>query len=251
MATLTFNGTTQYTEFNTLSGGLDSVASGSHTCVALVRRTSIGIFTDPFAVTNGALNLTFATAKYANTNAVAYDVNRSGGSTDLLNHNSTTIWAMIATTLQVADTPDTVLHFRDHTANATWTHTNGGDPGSPGAGFPGAAGLIQHGRWQNTDFWTGQIGVAACWNIRLSSAQLDELFAHDKTSDWWNCSAGRPLHLVEFNVPETSLVDLTGNSLRSAPAAAPALTGPDPDRWTFDGMGLYLPYQPRRMPLGV
>jgi hypothetical protein len=253
MATLTFNGTTQYTEFSTLTGGLQNVTAGAHTCVALVRRTIAGAFNDPHAISDPTLTITHAGAKFSNVNAVQYDITRPpGGTGDAINHNSTTIWAMIATTFDVADTPDFSLHFRDHTTNAAWTHTAGGT--SPGnASGPGATAFMQHGRWETADFWQGQIGVVAAWATRLTNAQLDELKANDKTSDWWNCSAGRPLHLIEFNVAETSLVDLTGNSTRVAPAAAPALTGPDPDRWTFDGLGstTAVAFQPRRMPQGV
>lgn len=235
MATLTFNGTNQYTEFSTLTGGLQNLTAGPHTLVVLARRTAINVFSDPFAVTNGALNTSYAAAKFSSANALAYDSNRLSVD-DAIAHTSTTIWAMFATTDDTADTPDCICHFRDHTANAAWTHTNSsGNPAYAGAGTPGSTGVMQHGRWQNADFWTGQIGVAACWAARLTNAQLDELKANDRTSDWWNCTAGPPLHLVEFNVAETALVDLSGNSVRVAPTNAPTLTGPDPDRWTFDG----------------
>jgi predicted membrane-bound mannosyltransferase len=139
MATLTFNGTTQYTEFSTLTGGLQNVTAGAHTLVALVRRTVAGAFNDPHAISDSSLTVTHAAVKFFNTNAIQYDITRPTGGGDGLNHNSTTIWSMIAVTFDVADTPDWSAHFRDHTANAIWTHTAGGT--SPGnATGPGATG---------------------------------------------------------------------------------------------------------------
>lgn len=239
MATLTWNGSTQYTEFGTLTGGLETVTVGDHTLVALVKVSAWANFHDPFAIVNAARTTTYAGAKLTNINALAYDSTRFGADDGVNHGTSTTTWYMAATTMAVSDTPDVVCHWRDHTANGAWVHANGTSPG-PGnapAATPGAGGFIQHGRWQSSDFFHGNIAVAAVWAGRLTNAQLDELKANDRTSDWWNCSFGRPKHLVEFNVAETALVDLTGNSVRVAPAAAPTLAGGDPDRWTFDGTG--------------
>lgn len=242
MATLTFNGTSNFVEFSTLATALQNLPTGSHTLVWLVRRTVTGaVFDDPFAISNNARTQTEAALKFTRSGAndvLNYDTTRGAGD-DGVAHTSTTIWLMAAVTCVGADTPDLTFHYRDHTANAAWTHVPAaGGVTSPGLGVsPGATGFYQHGRWQTSDFFQGQIGVCAAWAGKLSNAQLDELIVNDRTTDWWNCSFGRPVHLVEFNAAATSLVDLTGNSTLVTPTSAPALTGPDPDRWTFDGTG--------------
>lgn len=241
MATLRFNGTNQYFERSTLTGGLESVTVGAHTLVMLVRRGSAGFFQDPFAIANSARTLVYAGIKFRDTsapaNAVAYDASRLGVD-DGTAWTSTTNWLMTAVTLDTADTPDAVFHRRDHTANAAWTHINGsGSPAYGGASTPGSSGIMQHGRWLTGDWFNGDVALVGAWAARLTNAQLDELKANDRTSDWWNCSVGPPLYLVECNLAEASLVDLAGHSVRVAPANAPTLTGGDPDRWTFDGTG--------------
>lgn len=249
MATLTWNGTTQYTEFGTLTGGLENATVGDHTVVDLVKLSAWAAFNDSCAIVDSTRLVTYAGTKFTNANFQAYDVTPRTAGDDSINHGtSTTSWYMKAITFAVADTPDVTFHFRDHTANAAWTHTAAAvSPGNAPAGTPGAGGFIQHGRWQSSDFFHGNIAVTAVFAGRLTNAQLDELKANDKTSDWWNCSFGRPLHLVQFNVVETALVDLTGNSVRVAPAAAPTLAGGDPDRWTFDGTGAVAVEHPRTL----
>lgn len=256
MTTLSFNGTSNYVEFGTLTGALASLTAGAHTLVMLVKRgTATAGFYDPFAICDSARSTVYAASKFELNvpNGLAYDISRAGAGDDNTNHGSATVWYMMAITVGTADTPDVNFHYRDHTANAAWTHTTGDvvSPGYAAAGTPGAGGFVQHGRWLTGDFFNGLIGVVGAFAASLTNAQLDELKANDRTSDWWNCSAGHPAHLAQCNVAAASLVDLSGLSTVVTPVSAPTLTGADPDRWTFDGTGFVADDTTKQVPVGM
>lgn len=238
MATLLFNSaSSQYTGFTSLGGGLEDLFGGPHTIVALGRQSATGAWRQMIQGANSGRTTAYGGVGFTNSNAMVYDASRNSVN-DSTTWTSTSDWIMACVTVDTGDTPDAIFHRRNHSTDSAWTHINGS--GSPGyvAGAPGSTGFLQIGRWLTSDYWSGEIAVIAAWNARLTNAQLDELITNDKTSDLYNCSAGPPLLLVEMNVDETSLVNIgDGDADRLVPASAPSLTGADPPRWTFDGIG--------------
>jgi hypothetical protein len=156
---------------------------------------------------------------------------------------TTNDWGAFGLTLDTADTPDIIFRQRNHTTDSAWATTNAATAGSPGydAALPAADGRLQFGRWLTSDYLNGQIAIVAIWNRKLSSTEWDEIIASDRTSDLWNVSGGAPVFLCEFNVAAASLVDLASHAVVDTPVSAPSLSGPNPDRWTFDGTGFVPP----------
>lgn len=238
MATLSFaGGSSQFVGFTTLTGTLATHSAGIRTLFVLGRRPTSSGFQQFITTANNARTVTYNSIGF-NGSTVINDDSASGTATGPT-WGTTNDWGAFAITHDTADTPDLIFKLRNHTTDGAWASTNAAVNGSPGydAGAPGATGYLQFGRWLTSDYLTGQIAVAAIWARKLSGTELDDIVAGDKTSDLWNVSGGPPEFLCEFNVAHGSLVDLAGHSALDTIVSSPTLTGPDPERWTFDGTG--------------
>lgn len=101
-----------------------------------------------------------------------------------------------------------------------------------------AAAQLQIGTWQDSDFFSGHIGVVAFWVGQMSDANKEALTANWRTSDLWNSAHGQPAFLAELNVAAASVVDLASNASDLAVAGSPNLdSGETMDNWVFDGIG--------------
>lgn len=103
-----------------------------------------------------------------------------------------------------------------------------------------SGGVLLGARSGPSDFWKGSLGAGAVWNVALTDAQVSELWANLRTSDWWTCSAGQPRGLWELNQASTAtaVTDLSGNGAdQTALVGTSVLAGQDPPGWTFDGRG--------------
>lgn len=133
-------------------------------------------------------------------------------------------------------------HHVNQQAPAGWTHSNSaGNNGGNRAGPGTSNGRFRIGFFSDNN-GGGGYAVAAAWaGVQLSDAQFVELGANNRTSDWWNNSAGRPTLLVECT--STTLTDIGNNPSTFSSIGGLTLTGPDPT-WNFDGQGVSVTTNP-------
>jgi hypothetical protein len=239
MATLSFTAaSSQFVGFTTLSGGLESLAVSARSIFVLGRRPTSSGFQQFVTVANNARTETFNSIGF-NASTVINDDSASGTATGPT-WGTTNDWGAFGITHDTADTPDITFKLRNHTTDGAWASSGATTNGSPGydAGDPASNGFIQLGRWLTSDYLNGQIAIVAAWNRKLSGADWDEIVLNDRTSDIYNLSTGAPLFLVECNVAHASVIDLMNHATLDTPVSSPTLTGPDPERWTFDSIGL-------------
>lgn len=149
-------------------------------------------------------------------------------------------WWVIAMT-KAAGSVVPRFHFKNLTTGAAAVHETEFSAGAIGD-FPSCSGgYLKIGNYDLTpgtpgsaeEDYTGDIGVVGWWDQALSDAQVDELYANKRTSDWAKNSAGVPSSLTELTA--ATPVDLTG--IVTWVTTGAALSGPDPTGWTFDGLG--------------
>jgi hypothetical protein len=235
MGLLKFDGIDDFVLFDGASAALQAVPTGASTFLTVIRRVNTS------AVWNALITLESSAAAYRETleinsaNVLTLDSSTPGGNfvgTATTGITDSTDYHLIAASHVSAGA--TTLVNKNITSGAAVARETSGAIAN-GATL-GAGGLVRLGRWQTADPAAIWMAVAAVWDKALTNAQIDECWANKRTSDIWNCSAGRPLVLTECNT--LTPVDLGGNSTFNQ-TTAPILDAAETAAgWTFDGVGL-------------
>lgn len=146
-------------------------------------------------------------------------------------------WAITAVTKATGTVAPRYHQLRLSDGNIS--HLNGGSTVA-NSSIPTTQARIGSAFAGTSEFFNGEIAVLAVWNVVLSDAQIEELWANRRTSDWWNNSAGRPRALWEFAQADvaTPVADLSGNgATQNAIVGTTVVTNDDPPGWVFDGTG--------------
>jgi hypothetical protein len=235
MGLLKTDGVNDYVLFDGASAALQAVPTGASTVLTVIRRVNTS------AVWNGLVTLETSAAAYKETleinsaNVLTLDSATPGGNfvgSATTGITDSTDYHLIAASHISAGA--TTLVNKNITSGAAVARETSGAIAN-GATL-GAGGLVRLGMWQASDPSAVWMAVTAVWDKALTNAQIDECWANKRTSDIWNCSAGRPLFLTELNT--LTPTDLGGN------ATFNQVNGPILDAaetaagWTFDGLGV-------------
>jgi hypothetical protein len=220
-------------------------ATGAFTCSAVIRRRGTGTAQYIFGSSNAANTTTGWEFGFLASGAVKFGANNSASfinSSETI--TDTTDWRVI-TLSKPTGTSQPRIHIKDITTGATATHSNTlfGTVTSP---LTETGGNIRIGQNKNIEDLDANLAVVAYWNLNLTDAQADELWANTATSDYVNCSAGAPLVLYELNQPNAtdSVPDVQGNGATWAATAGTTVdSAVDPPGWDYIG-GAVTPVPP-------
>jgi hypothetical protein len=227
---LTFDGSDDY-----IGGVGQGAMNGAMTVAALARRSSVTTNDTVLATGSSTPSSGFAFGIYGSDNLYVYndnDANVTANPTTALLNN---IWWLIVMTRGSGETPR--LHFVDITVG-TWIHEPGGNPQTTNPDSA-SGGFVDIGRFNLIgtgifDYFFGEIALVGWWDgVEMSDAQVEELAANLRTSDWHSHSVGAPSSLTELT--DTTPADLEG--LVTWTIHGPTDAGASPDDWTFDGIG--------------
>lgn len=235
MAVRVFDGTDD--ELTCLPGATVGMDFGPATTVALIKRNSTNSVGFIIAA-NAPNNFTFALHYYMWVDTTTnLGRTNNNGTPDLaspaipwLNADG---WVLIAMTK--ADGTVTPRFHHYNLGTTTITRSDGASTQADSTTMA-STGRWKFGRDEHSNVWGGKLAVTAVWNGALSDAQVDELYANLRTSDWLTNSAGAPLALWEFNQTSvaTPVPDATGGgATQSAIVGTSVDTGDDPPGWTF------------------
>lgn len=227
---------TNFAQFNPVSSALANLPNAAGTIAALIGKDAGINWVDAGGLTAG--NATSVSDWYhsiGSNSGSGFDddglVGISGSLTAQID------WIIIAVSWPAGGAAAERFHQVDQTTHGTWQHVNGSNNGGTRAGPTTANGRFRIGFIADGS-GSGGIGLIAAWaGVALTDLQVEELYANNRTSDWWNCSGGQPTLLVECT--STTLTDIGANpstwsnnsGLTLANPAVGALT------WNFDGRG--------------
>lgn len=250
MATLTFNGTSNYVKINPITTAINNTPNGAATIAAMCRVPDSAADYDLMGLRGGDLSggyyhgLRFGSGAagndndYSDDNGITFSVQTSGPMRPV---GATGDNFFIVGEDWPASNAATRLHGTAGLGSAeSWTHidypaANGGLQAGPGTG----TGFYLLGNYDGAWF-KGDIALLGIWSgVRLSDANWEDLWISKKTSDWWNNPAGQPNTLIEFT--STSPTDIGANPVSSIVVTGATATGADPTGWTFDGRGSVTP----------
>jgi hypothetical protein len=153
-------------------------------------------------------------------------------------------WAIVVFTKPDGMALGTVHRYLFSTA--TWTSAvlaeNSGDAGVL------STTRIAVGKDEFFNFGAMRLAVDARWTAEMSTAQVQELTANLRTSDWQSNSVGSLALLHQWNQGSVSepVQDLTGGGAnQDAIAGTSVVTDDDPPGWTFDGQAMSNTLTPR------
>jgi hypothetical protein len=231
MATL-YNSGSQRATFTPISTALNGLPNGAGTIAALVKKDSAAASLDAGGLLNSANSDWYHALSL--TDLRIFDDDGLTGPLETPTWSPGTDWYIIAVTWPAGGAALERFHHISQSSPAGWTHSNsaannGGNRAGPGT----------NGHWlfgYHGDFGgSGAIALMAAWaGVALSDAQIEELITNNRTSDWWNNSAGQPTLLIEGNT--TSPVDIGANPSTFSSIGGLTLTGATPS-WVFDGQG--------------
>lgn len=224
-------------------GSATFAANVAMSYVAVIARNgNAGVYNNLLSVQAGGAGTpgtVTASVELNTSNALEWSTNgglRGGAGTATTGFSGDTQFRGVAATIAAGATGAVNLHTKNidaGTAIARETATSSGS-GSNAIDSTFAYAL---GQWADADDLAGWFAVLAVFAGALTNAQVDECFANKRTSDIWNCSAGRPKMLFE-------LTSLTPTDLTGGGAAVILTQGPptvdgakDPSGWTYDGTG--------------
>lgn len=248
MATLAYTGTDSKV-FTPVSSAVGSLSNGPGTILVLVKTTTFS--PQDFAGLTNSSRSTFYHALDANpANTLGDDDDTGSVVASTTYSGNTTSWWLLSCDWASTSAQEG-FNWRDQTSLGAWTNNlSTGNAPAAKAG-PGTGGWLNLGYCGDYSTGAKSLAVVAIWNKRFASSDYGDF---RKTSDLYNHSIGQPIFLCELTA--TTPVDLIGGSTySSANSSGTALTGGDPDNWTFDGVGggatLTTGFIPTRMPLGV
>jgi hypothetical protein len=245
MAVRSFPGTAANESLIFLPGALNGVTPGPWTAAILYKRvtdsnttTANALFCISGSVTNTSNNFNSkfwflnTSASTGNVGEVAFvdSTNTTNGSVTVVNADG---WVVFVVT-KASGTATPRFHLRKLTA-ATTTRGNGAGTLANGSVIA-STDRVEFGKDEYFNRSNGLIALAGIWNVALTDAQVDELWANLKTTDWRDNSGGTPLAYWEFNQDSvtTAVVDLSGGGANeTARTGTSVVTGDDPPGWTF------------------
>lgn len=231
---LHFNGTDQW-----VKGTGMGAMNGAITIACLIRRggalPTYGSYIGG-ATSASARSFMFAVDN-AGTQTTLYDATSNSNSTTTIVFDDRD-WYVVAYT-KSAGTVTPRFHFKNISKTTAAVHENGS---STNVNFPSVSGgYLKVGNYDLTpgtpgsaeEDFLGEIGLVAWWDgTALSDAQVDELYANKKTTDWQNNSGGVPTSITQLqSTTPTDLRSLvtwvnTGSTVIQDPVAG----------WNFDGV---------------
>ena len=239
-----FSGSATADSVRMLPGATQGISSGAGITMAMIAKRTGTTGGAVMTVANNANGGTYSVHALlgvkatANGNYLYGTVNSGAGTVDTVSTIPWTAadgWCLIAFT-KVAGT---AVKGRLHKIPLGGAASHGDGATNQGNGQTLAStARWEFGRGEYGDWVTDKIGVAGVWNAALTDAQVEELAAHLRTSDWWNNSGGHPLALWEFNqtLTSTAIADLTGGGADQTYRNNTTVDGADlPSTWFFDG----------------
>ena len=234
MGVLELNGTSARVRFGSLSTALKNVGLGAWTLAALTKRKSLGSWSGLIEVRYESWGFGANLELNPSDQVRADNGSNSTGTGLLLNSTAKTYLVVVSKAAGVVAPRGMVRNITDGTTarenltNALSTGSSVHDPA-----------WVNFGVWSDTSDWfNGYLGLGAVWDIALTDAQMDELWAHKKTSDFWNNSAGRPLFLSELK--STTPTDLAAGAMFDSTTAT-LNSSETLEAWNFDGKGVVAP----------
>jgi hypothetical protein len=233
VATIAITGTDHKT-FVPVSAALTNLAGGPGTIIVLAKVSTAGQkdfvgVTDPgdanfyHGLGSGAIT---ASHLFDDTNTGSVEAPATWGDSD------TTNWQWVAVDWPGSAATET-FHWRNHTTGGAWTHSvsaaaYGGLKTAP------ATAWLRIGYMGDGSTGSHLIALVAIWaGTRFANT---DYATWTKTSDLYNHALGHPTFLCELTA--TTPVDLIGGSTYSSGnSSGTALTGANPDNWTFDQLG--------------
>jgi hypothetical protein len=226
-----YNPGAQHATFTPISSALNNLQAGAGTIAALARKvTTANAAVDILGLMDAARGNWYHSLEYGATalnddDGIVFNI--LGGVT------FTTDWYITVVTW-ASGTVTERSHYINQSSPAGWTHAdassgvNGGNRAGPGTIGHFEIGFT--GDFSATD--TNTALVAAWVGVALSDAQCTELIANNRTSDWWNCSAGQPTLLIECNT--LTPTDIGANPSTFSSIGSLTLAGSNPT-WNFNG----------------
>jgi hypothetical protein len=200
------DGVDDYARWSTLSTGLAALPSAAWTFAILLKREVTGVKAI-FELANSADASRLYMWHGTNEWGVTVGVNEDFGTT------ATAILSDLADTYimvftKASGTSAMRIHRRNVSTSVTarentTTVANGTAMGVDGYLYVGADRFASWG-------FEGWMGLFGAWDVNMSDAQTDELWATNRTSDWYNSSAAQPVFLSELTT--LAAPDITGNS---------------------------------------
>jgi hypothetical protein len=233
MATLTFLGTEKKV-FTPVSSALGALSNGPGTIIALVKQTTTGA-QDFGGLTNSAFS-----AYYHGLINGTITASTLGDDDDVGSVAASATWPQDTTNwyLVACDWASTAavenFRWRNQTTLGAWTTSASATNAAAAKAGPGTGGWFSVGYLGDGSVGAKTHALIAVWNVRFGTSDYNA--AWNKTSDLWTHPLGHPIFLTQLN--STTPTDLAGGSTySSANSSGTALTGADPDNWTFDGTG--------------
>jgi hypothetical protein len=230
MSAWQFDGVDDFGYFSTLATALQNVPTAAHTIAWLGRRNETGVETGitSLATAGGTARLVI---EMSPTNTLYFDCNGSTSGLTAPTDTNTVIY--VATrTAGAAQTPH--AYIRDLTTGVTDVDADWPGTSSDGTALASTDRVYVGCLTDTLAFGAEWCGLLGYWDVALSGAQVAELWANKRTSDWWTNSGGQPQFLAELT--SASPVDLTGNSsFVSFNGTVDA--GETLENWNFDGTG--------------
>lgn len=219
-------------QFDTLDAALQASPTAGHTVAWMGRRNETANWTGLTSLATSGATVRMST-EFTQNDGLYFDTPTGHVTTDgSVTVTNTNTYIFVVT--RPAGTGQTArYHLKNLTTgtvtrgNFTGTLNNGSSTGSTGKLWIGTYDGV--GDFANA--WHGLVGI---WDTAMSDAQVDELWANKRTSDWYNDTAGTPTFLTELT--SSTPTDLTGSasfvSYNGTVDAAETFAG-----WNFNGTG--------------
>ncbi len=235
--TLQFDGTDDRVRWTTLATALQNVSDGAWTMAVLFKRSTVsddgvGEGLAYLLTSGGAAQVGVSLRDAAGTsNDSKPFIDVGSGPLGFQQLSSTTSPYLLV--VHKASGTTTPAYSWKLGSGGAWTH----DVFDITLANGSAAGILEVGAWEASDFFAGWIGVVAFWEGQMSQTNREALDDNWQTSDWYNSAHGTPAVLIEFNVACTSLVDLIGNASSRSCTGTTLDSGETMNSWNYNGTG--------------
>lgn len=200
------DGVAGFGRFNSLAAPLSAIPTNTQTIAWLGRRNHTAAWSGLIAFNDSGASVDLTMA-IDTSDGLYYDTAVSSSNTDGVATVTTTDVRIIV--FNKGDAMNNArYHVRNLTSSTTEFRANFPALLDDGNGTPG--GTIDIGARAASFFANAWHGLVGCWNVNLTDAQVDQLWANKRTSDWWLNSGGTPQFLVELT--STTPVDIAKRS---------------------------------------
>jgi hypothetical protein len=238
VATLAFNGSTAVVEFTPISSQLANLPNAASTMAALVRLGDDGDVVGLRNPSAGGANWYHGIGR--DSSSRLFDDEGIVGCFSTSTALTTSVagagnYRIIACDWGTGTATEQAHWSATISSAESWTHSATNTNGGLRAG-PGTTGRLRIGEFGSFTALTGEVALVGIWvGVRMTQAQIEELWTNKRTSDWYSHSAGTPTTLIELT--STSPTDIGANPSTLGSVTAATATGADPTGWTFDGQG--------------